>query len=73
MKEESKERERKRKREYYIANRERILEKMRAYNKAHEEDEKFRKKLYKNYDRVRYCEMMIKRWEKKLKEAVGEK
>ena len=69
---EAKERERKRKREYYIANREKLLERMREYSKAHKEDESERQKLYKNFDRVRYCRMMIRRWEEKLKEAEGE-
>ena len=65
----AKEKELQHKKEFYKANRERLLAKMKEYNKTHREDMYEREKLYKNFDRVQYCKLMIKRWEKKLKEA----
>lgn len=55
--------------EYYLKHRDRILSRMKSYYRAHREETCSRQKLYKNFDRVQYCKLMIKRWEKKLKEA----
>lgn len=68
----AKEKELQHKKEFYKKNRERLLAKMKEYNKTHREDMYEREKLYKNFDRVQYCRMMIKRWERKLKEAEAE-
>lgn len=57
------------KKEFYKANRERLLEKMKEYNKLNRKEQTERERLYKKFDRVQYCKLMIKRWEKKLKEA----
>lgn len=65
----AKEKELQHKKEFYKANRERLIAKMKEYSKTHREDMYEREKLYKNFDRVQYCKLMIKRWEKKLKEA----
>ena len=63
------EHERQHRHEYYLKNRERILARMKDYHRAHKEEIAYCQKLYKNYPRVEYCRMMIRRWEKKLKEA----
>lgn len=68
----AKEKELQHKKEFYKNNRERLLAKMKEYSKTHREDMYEREKLYKNFDRVQYCQMMIKRWERKLKEAEAE-
>lgn len=68
----AKEKELQHKKEFYKNNRERLLAKMKEYSKTHREDMYEREKLYKNFDRVQYCRMMIKRWERKLKEAEAE-
>ena len=68
----AKEKELQHKKEFYKNNRERLLAKMKEYSKTHREDMYEREKLYKNFDRVQYYRMMIKRWERKLKEAEAE-
>lgn len=65
----AKEKELQHKKEFYKANRERLLEKMKEYNKSNRKEQTERERLYKKFDRVQYCKLMIKRWEKKLKEA----
>ena len=57
---------------FYKENRERLLEKMKDYNQAHRKELTEREKMYRTFSRVQYCRMMIKRWERKLKEAEAE-
>ena len=66
------EKERQHKKDFYKLNRERLLEKIKTYDDTHREEINERRNLYRNFDRVDYCKMMIKRWEKKLKEAEKE-
>ena len=63
------ERERQYDREYYLKNRERILARVKSYYQVNKEDIGFCQKVRRNYSRIEHCKMMIKHWERKLREA----
>ena len=58
--------EAKKRHEYYIANREHIRERQKAYQKAHHKEYAARSKKYRKADPIRYAEMQIRYWTKKL-------
>ena len=55
--------------EYYWANRERVLNRMKQYDSEHRKEGAARCKKYRDKDPVHYAEVMVKYWERKLKEA----
>lgn len=63
------ERERQYNHEYYLKNRERILARVKSYYQSNKEDLGFCQKVRRNYSQIEYCKMMIKHWERKLREA----
>lgn len=65
--------EKRKKREYYLANREKIIEKMKEYGRTHRAQMLPREKAWREKNAVRYFDTQVKYWTRKTAEEPGNK